>query len=205
MKRNALKNSAQDLALPADASAALLDAAREIFLNEGVKGLSMRRVAERAGCTTMAVYSRFNGKEGILGALFDEGFGKLSLAQQNVDPRLKNEDRLVAFCRAYRKTAHLYPHHYALMMGDFSGALSPSPESQAKALATLDRLTDAVTVMPLMKNKKRLASAVVANRLFAFCHGWVSLERMRFFGEDLSTNKQFDQAILALLNSNRKE
>jgi AcrR family transcriptional regulator len=204
MKKNTIQPAPKAVATNADAGSALLEAARDIFLDEGVKGLSVRRVAEKAGCTTMAVYSRFNGKEGILGALFDEGFEKLAIAQRAIDPKLENEERLLAFCRAYRNTAHGYPHHYALMMGDSSGALSPSQESQTKALATLDRLTDAVMLMPLMKGKKRSVSIEIANRLFAFCHGWVSLERMGFFGEGNSMDKQFDNAILALLAANSK-
>ncbi len=199
MKKIRIETVPKVLATNVDAGAALLEAARDIFIDEGVKGLSVRRVAEKAGCTTMAVYSRFNGKEGILGALFDEGFEKLTLAQQAIDPRLENEERLLAFCRAYREIAHTYPHHYALMMGDFSGVLSPSQESQAKALASLDRLTSAVAAMPLMKGKKRLASVEIANRLFAFCHGWVSLERMGFFGEDKKMEQQFNDAIRALM------
>jgi AcrR family transcriptional regulator len=182
-----------------DTSAALLDSARDIFVSEGVKGLSVRRLADAAGCTTMAVYSRFNGKQGILGALFDEGFEQLSIAQQAVDPKLKNEDRLLAFCRAYRMTAHTYPHHYALMLGNFSGEISPSPESQVKALATLERLADAVAALPSMRGKKRAASVEIANSLFAFCHGWVSLERLGFFGNEKNVGKQFDKAVLALL------
>jgi AcrR family transcriptional regulator len=183
----------------ADVSAVLLDAARDIFVREGIKGLSVRRLAEAAGCTTMIVYSRFNGKDGILGALFDEGFEKLSIAQQSIDIKLANEDRLLAFCRAYRMTAHRYPHHYALMLGHFSGELSPSQESQLKALATLERLTDAVVAMATMRGKRKAVCTQVANRLFAFCHGWVSLERMGFFGDAKNVDKQFDDAVLALV------
>lgn len=202
MKKKSVARAPKTAAATTDAGAALLDAARDIFFEEGVRGLSVRRVAEKAGCTTMAVYSRFNGKEGILGALFDEGFEKLSLAQRDIDPRLENEERLLAFCHAYRDTAHRYPHHYALMMGDFSGTLQPSLDSQAKALATLDSLTSAVKSMPQMTTKNRLASAEIANRLFAFCHGWVSLERVRFFGAEQNADTQFDQAITALLAAN---
>jgi AcrR family transcriptional regulator len=199
MKKQSKRTASKEVATKPDAGAALLHSARNIFVSEGVKGLSVRRVADAAGCTTMAVYSTFKGKEGILGALFDEGFEQLSIAQQAVDPKLKNEDRLLAFCRAYRMTAQTYPHHYALMLGNFSGEISPSPESQAKALATLERLADAVAALPSMRGKRRAASVENANRLFAFCHGWVSLERLGFFGDEKNVGKQFDKAVLALL------
>jgi AcrR family transcriptional regulator len=182
-----------------EASTALLNAARTIFITEGIKGLSVRRVAESAGCTTMTLYSRFKDKEGILAALFDEGFDVLSNAQNAVDPALKNEDRLVAFCQAYRATAHAFPHHYALMMGQFSGDHAPSVFSQAKAIATLDRLTDAVANISSMKSKKRAACVEISNRLFAFCHGWVSLERTGIFGQPSKRDAAFNAAVLSLI------
>jgi AcrR family transcriptional regulator len=193
------KKASSTLEIANDTSTILMDAARSIFINEGVKGLSVRRLAEEAGCSTMAVYSRFKGKDGILGALFDEGFEQLALAQQAVDLKLENKDRLLGLCRAYRATAKTFPHHYALMMGQFSGELTPTPQSQFKALATLTCLIDAVAAMPQMATKKRAASEQVANRLFAFCHGWVSLERMEFFAHDKSLDRQFDIAVVALV------
>jgi AcrR family transcriptional regulator len=198
-KKDKSKISAFDIPALEDSSAALIDAARDIFINEGVKGLSVRRVAQSAGCTTMAVYSRFKGKDGILGALFDEGFEKLANAQRAIDSKFKNEDRVVAFCRAYRITALENPHHYALMLGQFSGELVPSESSQVKAMATLNYLADAVAGMASMQNKNRLACVETAESLFAFCHGWVSLERMHFFGEIKTKNPAFDRAILALV------
>jgi AcrR family transcriptional regulator len=181
---------------------ALLDAAREIFQTEGLKGLSVRRLADAAACTTMAVYSRFQGKDGILGELFDEGFEKLAMAQQAVDPKLTKRDRVLGLCRAYRATAHAYPHHYALMLGKASGELVPSESSQAKALATLEYLADAVAAVRSMRGKSKANPTEIANKLFAFCHGWVSLEEIGFFQGKASINAQFDAAILALLESN---
>ena len=159
----------------------------------------MRRVAQDAGCTTMAVYSRFKGKDGILGALFDEGFEKLAAAQHAIDPSLKNSERVLALCDAFRATAHAYPHHYALMMGSFSGALTPSLSSKLKAMNTLICLTDAVAEMSSMKGQSRQACTDIANRLFAFCHGWVSLQRMEFFDNCKRSNAAFKRAVLALL------
>jgi AcrR family transcriptional regulator len=188
----------QALEKPTDRAQAVLDAARSIFISEGVQGLSVRRVAQAAGCTTMVVYSRFNGKNGILEALYDEGFEQLALAQRSIDPHLVGVDLILAYCRAYRATAINYPHHYALMLGQFSDAQVPSKQSQSKAIATLERLTDAVATLPSMRQKKRALSADIANRLFAFSHGWVSVERLGFLGNEKHLDKQFKAAIVAL-------
>lgn len=184
-----------------NSSTALLDAARHIFLSEGVKGLSVRRLAAQAGCTTMAVYSSFKGKEEILGALFDEGFEMLSLAQRSVPPSLQNEARVMALCKAYRATAKNYPHHYALMLGQHSGELLPSESSQIKAMNTLALLSDAVASSSHMQGKKRKASMAVANALFALCHGWVSLEKSGVFEGSKKNEHAFESAVLALLRA----
>ncbi len=196
-----MPNTSTNAAEP-DTARALLNAARDIFEREGVKGISVRRVADRAGCTTMAVYSRFSGKDGILGALFDEGFDKLACAQQTVKPSLQDAARVLALCRAYRAVALAHPHHYALMLGHFSGELTPSPASQAKALSTLDCLADAVAAMSGMQGKSRVACVTVAHQLFAFCHGWVSLEHMRFVASGKQSDTAFDRAVLALAKAN---
>ena len=187
----------------ADAASTLLDSARDIFLAEGVKGLSVRRVAQQAGCTTMAVYSRFGGKEGLLGALFDEGFTRLADAQARVDAALTPAARVLALCRAYRDTAQAYPHHYALMLGAFSGEHTPSPNSSARAMATLQTLTAAVSAALSAQTagdqRGGQRSEAVAHQLFAFCHGWVSLERIGFFQDAQSLDLAFDRAVRALL------
>jgi AcrR family transcriptional regulator len=184
---------------PPDPAGALLDAAREIFVGEGLKGLSVRRVAEQAGCTTMAVYTRYGGKDGLVAALFDEGFERLAQAQQAVGAPLSAGKRVLALCQAYRATAMAFPHHYALMLGQFSGEHVPSPQSSAKAMATLQTLVDAVAAGLVPSRDRDRQATEVAHRLFAFCHGWVSLERLGFFGEAGNASGAFERAAQALL------
>ncbi|MCC5810420.1 MAG: TetR/AcrR family transcriptional regulator [Ectothiorhodospiraceae bacterium] len=43
----------------------ILEAAREVFQQRGLEGASMRLIARAAGCTTGAVYARFEGKEAL--------------------------------------------------------------------------------------------------------------------------------------------
>jgi AcrR family transcriptional regulator len=186
-------------AAPPDPAAALLDATRDIFVTEGLKGLSVRRVAEQAGCTTMAVYTRYGGKDGLVAALFDEGFERLAQAQQAVSSKLGAGKRVLALCQAYRDTALRFPHHYALMLGHFSGEHVPSPQSSAKAMATLQTLIDAVAASLAPSRDRERRATEVAHQLFAFCHGWVSLERLGFFGEAADASGAFERGVQALL------
>jgi AcrR family transcriptional regulator len=88
-----------------ETSAALLHAARAILMTRGLPGLSLRRIAEAAGCTTMQVYSRFQGKDGLLQALFDEGFEVRAAASRAIPLSMPAEKRVQQLCRAYLQIA----------------------------------------------------------------------------------------------------
>lgn len=183
----------------------MLDAARATFVEEGLSGLSLRRVAGRAGCTTMAVYTRFGGKPGLVQALYDEGFARLRDAQAAVDAGLPAAERAVALCLAYRATAHAYPHHYALMLGRTSGSFEPSPASRERSLGTLAVLVDALDdLLPRVPKAelRRERAAALAHRVFAFCHGWVSLEQIGFpAAPEAARRASFEAGVRALLPS----
>src|SRR5215213_5805048 len=63
---------------PDETREALLAAAHDLLAREGAAALTVRRIAAAAGVSTMNVYSRFGGKDGVLDALLIEGFEKLT-------------------------------------------------------------------------------------------------------------------------------
>jgi AcrR family transcriptional regulator len=182
-----------------DQAEALLDATRTIFVQEGLDGLSVRRVAEQAGCTTMLVYSRFGGKEGLVGAMFDDGFAALAKAQQAVPEGLAPRMRVLALCKAYLGVAHAYPHHYALMLGTQSGAFKPSATSHAKAIQTLECLVAAVGATLPARAQRSAEAAAAAHRMLAYCHGWLMLEQIGAL-HARSTEASFLRGLEALLD-----
>lgn len=52
----------------------ILDCARDLYLEHGLEGLSMRKVATRVGITPMAIYRHFENKEDLLEQLLIRGF-----------------------------------------------------------------------------------------------------------------------------------
>lgn len=58
----------------------VLDAARAVFEEHGIEGASMREIAKRAGYTPGAIYSYFDSKEAIYGALLGESLDRLNAA-----------------------------------------------------------------------------------------------------------------------------
>src|SRR5438477_3317805 len=53
---------------------AILDAARELFVDEGYHNVSLRKIAERIEYSPAAVYGYFASKDDIFFALAEEGF-----------------------------------------------------------------------------------------------------------------------------------
>src|SRR3712207_5553778 len=62
---------------------AILDAARDLFVNEGYRNVSIRKIAERIEYSPAAIYSYFPSKDDIFYALAEEGFRRLDLQVRN--------------------------------------------------------------------------------------------------------------------------
>lgn len=60
--------------------ALMLDAARSVFERLGIEGASIREIAKQAGYTPGAIYSYFDNKEAIYGALLAESLERLNTA-----------------------------------------------------------------------------------------------------------------------------
>jgi len=55
----------------------VLEAARAIFLRDGFDGFSMRKLAERVGCSPGAIYLHFASKDDLFEAVVEESFARL--------------------------------------------------------------------------------------------------------------------------------
>lgn len=152
-----------------------LDAAVEILATEGIAGLSMRNVASRAGCSTMAVYHYFDNKQGLLDALYSEGFDRLRKAQTpplgSGDPRAD----VRAMCLKYRTVAIENPEFYQIMFASPIKGYKPAPESQAHARATYLQFVDAIEKWSQVEELSTDVPSA-AHVLWSLGHGLMMLE-----------------------------
>ena len=65
--------------------ALMLDAARSVFQRLGIEGASIREIAKAAGYTPGAIYSYFENKEAIYGALLAESLERLNAVVDAAD------------------------------------------------------------------------------------------------------------------------
>src|SRR6187551_245676 len=85
-----------------DTRALLITAARDLFLEAGESGLSLREVARRVGVSPAAVYRHFEGKEALTFAACTQGFEVFSSYLVRALSAPIPLDRALASCEQYR-------------------------------------------------------------------------------------------------------
>jgi AcrR family transcriptional regulator len=123
-----------------DQSRTILEAASRILSDEGAAGLTVRRIAAEAGCSTMGLYSRFGGKEGVVDELYVEGFGHLANGLSGVTDTDDPVADLRACAHRYRAAALQHATHYMVMFGGAVPDFQPSKPSMAVAHEAFARL-----------------------------------------------------------------
>jgi AcrR family transcriptional regulator len=175
----------------------LVDEAGRLLAERGPGGLSLRRVAEAAGTSTMPVYTRFGSKQGLLAAMHREGFRRLGAALADALAEEDPAEALAEAGRAYRRSALAAPALYGLMFGPPVEGFEPSPDDEAAAAATYQPLVEAV--------RRCCAAGVlsgdperIARHLWTVTHGAVSLElagRLPGLGQD--PEDAYEEALVA--------
>ena len=100
---------------------AILGAARDLFVTEGYRNVSMRKIAERLEYRPAAIYSYCPSKDDIFFALAEEGFRLLSgfgmkAFEHSTDPFTRLRSGLWAFY----EFSKAYPQYFELMFTDRS-------------------------------------------------------------------------------------
>lgn len=97
----------------------ILDAARELFVAEGFRNVSIRKIAERIEYSPAAIYGYFPSKDDIFFALAEEGFrllgdpgGGPALAEL---AELEPLDRLRSIFTRLHRFSRQHPQYFALM------------------------------------------------------------------------------------------
>ena len=99
----------------------MLDAARELFVSEGYRNVSMRKIAERVEYSAAAIYGYFPSKDDIFFALAEEGFRLLAeLCMAAVQPIADPLERLRRGLSAFYEFSKAHPQYFELMFVDRS-------------------------------------------------------------------------------------
>ena len=155
----------------------LVDAAVKLLAEDGAASLTTRKVAEAAGLSTMAVYSRFGDMATLLDAVYAYGFTSLEAEMRGDGSDPDPMAELLRLGQAYRRFALSNPALFALLFERPLPGFDPSPEIRTAALdATFGILQAAVEVAQEDGSVGPGDPRWLAYLIWVGVHGTVSLE-----------------------------
>jgi len=163
--------------------AKIAEAAQELYLREGIEGVSMRKIAEMVGVSAPAIYRHYQNKDELLNEIVVEGLKVLESYLQPALDAPNAYERLLRLTERYLEFALEQPKFF-----DFA-FLTPSREIQhfadevARPMWTIFRMAieQISTCMEdgLLAKGDALETAIV---IWAEVHGLVTLYRTGRFG-----------------------
>jgi len=165
----------------------ILSAARAVLEDDGLDGLTIRRVAQRAELSPMALYRHFADKDALLNALMEDGLAAWEKTVRGIRAR-DSMEWLEALGEVYLDFALTQPHRFDAAFflpapaarrfpDDFAAGRSP-------VIAMVMARIDQAKAEGRLRDKPTLETALA---LAAFGQGFVSMHRARRFGSE----KQF--------------
>jgi AcrR family transcriptional regulator len=171
--------------------ATVLDTAGEILTREGPAGLTMRRLASALGCTTTVLYTMFASKQGLIDAMYREGFDRLTARVRTIPADAPPDERLRQSALAYRENALASPQLYQLTFGAAAPGHTPGPEATGAAEAALNALIEIVEACVDAGIFRPEEPRFIAQVLTAAAHGAVSLELSHYFWSHKEAERRY--------------
>lgn len=160
----------------------ILDAARELFINKGYDGVSMRQVADRIEYSATAIYEYFDDKDALFHELCQQDFARLAAVFQNHSMAADPIQRLKQIGQTYIDFGLNYPNHYKLMfmtphptadLDERDREIKGNPEVDAYAFL---KHTVEQTIGAGVFREEFQDAELVSQTLWAAVHGVISLD-----------------------------
>ncbi len=162
----------------------IVSAARAVLEAEGIEGLTIRRVAQRAELSPMALYRHFADKDALLDALMQDGLAAWESIVRRIGAR-DPMDWLAALGEAYLDFALTQPHRFDAAFFLPAPAARRFPDDFA--VGRSPAITMAMARIDQAKAEGRIRdqpTLEIALAAAAFGQGFVSMHRAnRFVGE----------------------
>ena len=154
----------------------LVDATLLLLREEIPTDLTVRRIAAAAGTTTMALYTGFGSRDGLLDAVYARGFEQLGQRMAPAAAMAEPAEAVLSLLGEYRAFALANPGLYGLLFERVLPGFDPSPEVRGTALDTTFGLLAAQARRLPGGDARHGGSGRLAYTLWAITHGLVSLE-----------------------------
>jgi AcrR family transcriptional regulator len=176
---------------------AILDKASEILSNEGPHALSMRKLSEKVGASTIVLYTYFKDKQEILDELYREGFERLAQDLQAVACGDDTMEYVMELGRAYRRSAVANATYYQIMFSQCVQGFTPSAESletSKKCFLVLRQGVQGCADAGLIVQPNGNATET-AQVLWGTLHGIIGLELFGYLGSAAMGEARLEHAI----------
>jgi AcrR family transcriptional regulator len=154
----------------------LVDATLQLLREEIPTDLTVRRIATAANTTTMALYTGFGSRDGLLDVVYAQGFEQLRDVMAPAALVADPAKAVLELLGAYRAFALANPGLYGLLFERVFPGFDPSPEVRSAALDTTFGLLAAQAGRVLGTDAHDKASREFGYTLWALTHGLVTLE-----------------------------
>jgi AcrR family transcriptional regulator len=124
-----------------DTRRGILDAAEALLVEFGVDAFSMRRLADRCGCTAPTLYHYFRDKPGLIETLLEERMQELVRELRAEAPSEDPREQIRAMCLCFARFGVRNPRHYelfALNQGPDAGEPPAGEEARRLLLGPLE-------------------------------------------------------------------
>jgi len=184
---------------------ALLDAAAEILAAEGPAGVSVRRVAGRAGTSTRAVYSLYGDKDGLLQALCQRANDVMRRHHEAVPSDVADPAaELLTLALAYRAAAREEPRLYDLWSSQGLPDVTSDDDELQRNIRSFTRVIEAVGRCVQTGVFAPTDPLSVAMQMWALVHGLASLELRGTLGPPPRAEQLWRGAVTAAISGYRR-
>ncbi|GAB4354765.1 MAG: TetR/AcrR family transcriptional regulator [Gammaproteobacteria bacterium] len=156
---------------------ALIREAVTVIGEQGLEGVTMRRLSERIGVSRTAAYRHFADKQMLLRAVAEEGFLRFRKALRAGRERYPDDPRLAfrAMGSAYLRFALDHPTYYRLMFYDTLPPEEPPGSLEAAAEAAFTELVEALRALHGPEGESTEALGREAIFVWSAVHGFATL------------------------------
>lgn len=173
----------------------ILEHAGRMLLEEGVHGISMRKLSKQLGTSTMVLYNCFENKQDILNELYLQGYEQLKRRLEEVPKTDDPKDYLIALGWAYRRAALANVPAYFLMQSRSVPGFTVPEESLRKSRESFVVLESAIKACIDAGLMVPGSPKETAQILWATIHGVISLQLFGHFETEAEGEARFQQAM----------
>ena len=150
--------------------------ARQIIVEQGIEGLSVRALADRIDYTAGALYKYFDSKDDLIDAVRAEAFERLnSFIATRIQPTGSAADMLLNGGLAYIEYAGQHPQEYHLMFG-MEPSKATSGEQRDIAMRSLLQIVEFGLMQGEFVAQNAYDASAISYHCWATVHGIASLQ-----------------------------